>query len=92
MQYILARVSACLLSAGVVLETLLGWPLWLSITVLLSITFLYVLLGGMAAVIYTEVMQTGVLILASVLLTILSLGEVIAVTHFSQHTVSVSLK
>jgi SSS family solute:Na+ symporter len=70
------RIATTLISGGLVLEVILGWNLWVSIFSLLFVTTLYVILGGMNAIVYTEILQTGVLIGGSVILFALALDKV----------------
>ena len=74
--YVLTKISVTLFAGGVVMRAVTGFDFWTSAAILVVITGLYVIFGGLRAVIYTEVMQTVVLILGSVLLTVLGLSAV----------------
>ena len=74
--YVLTKISVTLFAGGVVLNAVTGWNFWTSAVVLIVITGLYTILGGLRAVIYTEVMQAVVLILGSLVLMIVGLNAV----------------
>ncbi len=74
--YVLTKISVTLFAGGVVLRAVTGWNFWTSATVLIVITGLYTIMGGLRAVIYTEVMQAVVLILGSATLVIVGLVHV----------------
>jgi len=85
--YVLTKISVTLFAGGVVLNAVTGWNFWTSAVVLIVITGLYTILGGLRAVIYTEVMQAVVLILGSAVLMIVGLH---AVGGWSELTAKVS--
>src|SRR3989441_10025517 len=66
--YVLTKISVTLFAGGVVMREVTGFGVWTSAVILIVITGLYTVLGGLRAVIYTEVMQAGVLIVGSVTL------------------------
>ncbi len=74
--YVLTKISVTLFAGGVVLRAVTGWNFWTSAVVLIIVTGLYTILGGLRAVIYTEVMQAVVLILGSATLVIVGLVHV----------------
>lgn len=74
--YVITKISVTLLAGGLLLHTILGWDMITSAIVLVIITGLYTIAGGLSAVIYTELIQTVVLIGGAILLTILGLNEV----------------
>jgi SSS family solute:Na+ symporter len=74
--YVLTKISVTLFAGGVVVRALTGWNVWQSATAIVVATGLYTIAGGLRAVIYTEVMQTIVLIAGSALLTVLGLHAV----------------
>ncbi len=49
-------------AAAIVLSVCLGIPLWLTIVIIGVVTIIYDTIGGMAAVVYSDVIQMGVLI------------------------------
>jgi SSS family solute:Na+ symporter len=74
--YVLTKISVTLFAGGVVLRAVTGWNFWTSAVVLIVVTGLYTILGGLRAVIYTEVLQAVVLILGSATLLIVGLVHV----------------
>jgi SSS family solute:Na+ symporter len=74
--YVLTKISVTLYAGGVVMRAVTGWNVYTSAIVLIAVTGLYTVLGGLRAVIYTEVMQAVVLIIGSATLAILGLNAV----------------
>ncbi|HYN82542.1 MAG TPA: sodium:solute symporter [Gemmatimonadaceae bacterium] len=74
--YVLTKISVTLFAGGIVMRAVTGLDFWTSAAILVVITGLYVIFGGLRAVIYTEVMQTLVLIVGAVVLTFVGLGAV----------------
>ena len=60
-----------LFSGAIFIQTALGWNLYLSIVVLLVITGLYTITGGLAAVIYTDTVQTFVMLGGAIVMMVL---------------------
>lgn len=75
--YVLTKISVALYSGGVVLRALTGIDnLWMGPLSMLLLTGLYVSVGGMAAVIWTEVLQAVILVVGGVALAVLALHRV----------------
>jgi SSS family solute:Na+ symporter len=74
--YVLTKISVTLFAGGVVMRAVTGFDFWTSAAILIVITGLYVIFGGLRAVIYTEVMQAVVLILGSITLMFIGLNAV----------------
>lgn len=74
--YVLTKVSVTIYAGGIVVSELLGIPFWYGAIGVVVFTGIYTVVGGMKAVIYTETLQTIVLILGSVIITFLGLQEV----------------
>jgi len=74
--YILTKISVTLFAGGLLLNQILGWNMITSAIVMVVITGIYSIAGGLSAVIYTELIQTVVLIGGAVVLTIMGLNEV----------------
>jgi SSS family solute:Na+ symporter len=74
--YVLTKISVTLFAGGVVMRAVTGLDMWTSATVLIVITGLYTIFGGLRAVIYTEVLQAVVLIVGSAALMFLGLQSV----------------
>jgi SSS family solute:Na+ symporter len=71
--YVLTKISVTLWAGGVVVRAVTGWNFFTSAAILIVVTGLYTIFGGLRAVIYTEVLQAVVLILGSATLAILGL-------------------
>ncbi|SFO29365.1 solute:Na+ symporter, SSS family [Pseudonocardia ammonioxydans] len=65
-----------LFSLGLVLEALLGWPLYVAIPVAAVVVLGYISLGGLSAAIYTEVLQFFVILALLIPLTVAGLNRV----------------
>ena len=74
--YVFTKISVQLYAASVVLERVAGWSLWKTAIVLVIATGVYTIAGGLAAVIYTDMVQTMILIIGAVLLTVIGLDKV----------------
>jgi solute:Na+ symporter, SSS family len=75
--------AAAVLIAGVnlyalalVINALIGWPIWLSIVVSAAFVLAYITLGGLSGAIYNEVLQFFVIIAGLVPLVIIGLKDV----------------
>src|SRR5437660_220189 len=79
--YIFTKISVQLYAASVVLERVASWKLWETGVVLVIVTGIYTVAGGLAAVIYTDTVQTLILITGAVALTIIGLGRVGGLEH-----------
>ena len=80
--YIFTKVSVTVYAGALVFKTLLpdtfGSPdnaFWVGAFVTVILTGIYTILGGLRAVIYTEVAQTGILLLGSFFITFYGLRE-----------------
>ncbi|MFH1882487.1 MAG: sodium/solute symporter [Planctomycetota bacterium] len=60
--YMIGRVAVILYLAGLLLSTFVSWNIGVVIIVIGLITIIYTLLGGMEAVIWTDVMQSVIMI------------------------------
>ncbi|XP_077016278.1 sodium/glucose cotransporter 1-like isoform X2 [Tamandua tetradactyla] len=66
--YIFSRISVEIFSGTVLMKLVLGLDVYLAILSLLAVASIYTITGGFAAVVYTDVLQTSVILLGSVLL------------------------
>ena len=74
--YVLTKVSITIYAGGIVVSELLEIPFWYGAIGIVLFTGVYTVIGGLKAVIYTETLQTIVLIFGSVVITVLGLQEV----------------
>ncbi len=73
--YVFTKISVSVYAGALVLETILGWNIWIGATVLIVATGIYTIFGGLKAVIYTDFLQAGVLIGGGALLTFLAVSQ-----------------
>ncbi|MEX2157635.1 MAG: sodium:solute symporter [Gemmatimonadales bacterium] len=71
--YVLTKISVTLYAGALVVREVTGFGMWTSAAAIVIVTGAYTIAGGLRAVIYTEVAQSLVMILGSLLLTILGL-------------------
>ncbi|XP_049997293.1 sodium/glucose cotransporter 1 isoform X4 [Alexandromys fortis] len=74
--YILTKISADIFSGALFINLALGLDIYLAIFILLAITALYTITGGLAAVIYTDALQTAIMLVGSCILTGFAFTEV----------------
>src|SRR5215472_14069080 len=79
--YIFTKISVQLYAASVVLERIAGWSLVKTAIVLVIATGIYTVAGGLAAVIYTDTVQTLISITGAVALTVIGLHRVGGLEH-----------
>lgn len=73
--YVVTKISVSLYAGALVLRAVVGWDFYTSATVMVLATGVYTVFGGLAAVIYTELLQAVVLVLGAVALTLIGLNE-----------------
>jgi SSS family solute:Na+ symporter len=74
--YIFTKISVHLYAAAIVLQRVVSWDQWTVAIVLLVATGIYTIAGGLAAVIYTDLVQTIILLLGALALTLIGLDKV----------------
>src|SRR5438105_1172992 len=74
--YIFTKISVHLYAAAVVLERVVGWSPLTAAIILVVATGIYTIAGGLAAVIYTDLVQTLILISGAVILSFIGLHRV----------------
>ncbi|MGI5159871.1 sodium:solute symporter family protein [Microbispora sp. CA-102843] len=73
-QILIAGIN--LYALALIMDAMLGWPLWLSIIVSAAIVLAYITLGGLSSAIYNEVMQFFVIVAGLVPVVIIGLTRV----------------
>src|SRR6187402_3583785 len=73
-QVLIAGVN--LYALALVLDALLGWPLWVSIVIGAAIVLTYISIGGLSSAIYNEVLQFFVILAGLIPITIIGLVKV----------------
>eukprot|EP01138_Halocafeteria_seosinensis_P007406 gb/GECG01007571.1/.p1 GENE.gb/GECG01007571.1/~~gb/GECG01007571.1/.p1 ORF type:complete len:657 (+),score=48.91 gb/GECG01007571.1/:1-1971(+) len=74
--YIVSRVSASLFCGAIIMESTLGLGMWTSVAILLLFTGVFTMIGGLAAIIHVEVINTILLVVGGSLTTALVMHEV----------------
>ena len=74
--YVLTKISVTIAAGGIVFETLLGINFWTGTLIVVVATGIYTLIGGLRAVLYTDLMQMFVLVAGSIAVTVTGLYAV----------------
>src|ERR1700676_4652914 len=74
--YIFTKISVHLYAAAIVLERVVGWSPMTAAIILVVATGIYTIAGGLAAVIYTDLVQTLILLAGAIALTFIGLDKV----------------
>uniref|UniRef100_A0A8B9ZL42 Solute carrier family 5 member 9 n=1 Tax=Anas platyrhynchos TaxID=8839 RepID=A0A8B9ZL42_ANAPL len=74
--YIFTKISTDIFSGALFIQISLGWNLYLSTVVLLAVTAVYTIAGGLTAVIYTDALQTLIMILGALVLMFIGFEKV----------------
>ncbi|KAG7263248.1 hypothetical protein CRUP_038643 [Coryphaenoides rupestris] len=74
--YIFTKISVDMYAGAVFIQSALQWNLYLAVGLLLCITAVYTVAGGLAAVIYTDALQTGIMLAGALTLMVFSFAEV----------------
>ncbi len=83
LEYVFVEVAAVLYLGGLAVHTLLNINIMASVAVLAAITGAYTIAGGLRAVIWTEMLQLGVLLGGGVTLAFATIRKVGAIQHMS---------
>src|SRR5687768_4502595 len=73
--YIFTKISVSLYAGALVLRQVVGWDFYTSAIIMVVATGVYTIFGGLAAVIYTELLQAVVLLIGAIVLTLLGLEQ-----------------
>ncbi|XP_053561931.1 sodium/myo-inositol cotransporter [Bombina bombina] len=74
--YIFTKLSVDLYSGALFIQESLGWNLYLSVMLLIGMTALLTVTGGLVAVIYTDTLQALLMIIGALTLSIISFVEI----------------
>ncbi|KAG7476642.1 hypothetical protein MATL_G00085100 [Megalops atlanticus] len=74
--YVFTKISADMFSGAIFINQALGLNIYLAVVLLLLITALYTVTGGLAAVIYTDTLQTIIMVVGSFILMGFAFNEV----------------
>ncbi|XP_069353434.1 probable glucose sensor protein SLC5A4 isoform X2 [Eulemur rufifrons] len=78
------RISADIFSGAIFIKVALGLDLYLAIFILLAVTALYSITGGLASVIYTDTLQTIIMLIGSFILMGFAFAEVGGYESFTE--------
>ncbi|XP_036694280.1 sodium/glucose cotransporter 5 isoform X2 [Balaenoptera musculus] len=73
---VFTKISMDLYAGALFVHICLGWSFYLSTILTLTITALYTIAGGLAAVIYTDALQTLIMMVGAVILTVKAFEQI----------------
>ena len=71
--YVLTKISVTIAAGGIVFTTLMGIEFWTGALIVVIITGIYTVLGGLRAVLYTDMVQMFILIGGAITVTVVGL-------------------
>jgi SSS family solute:Na+ symporter len=82
--YLLTKILVALFAGGLLLNRLLGLDMYTSAVIMVVITGVYTIIGGLSAVIYTSVIQSFLLVVGALILTLIGLSEIGGIAALQQ--------
>ncbi|PXX30583.1 sodium/solute symporter [Arenibacter sp. ARW7G5Y1] len=79
-------LGGTLYAGGIIVSQMIGWPLWISVTVLMVIAMSFTITGGLTAVVYTDTFQMILLIISSIGLLVMGINAVGGITVLYEST------
>jgi SSS family solute:Na+ symporter len=73
---VIIHIAFSFLAGGIVLKTLFGVDMYISVIVIAVLTGIYTIIGGLRAVVITESIQTIVLLTGAIIITILCFNKI----------------
>ena len=73
--YVLTKISVTVAAGGIVFQALMGLDFWVGALLVVVATGIYTVMGGLRAVLYTDVLQAVVLLTGASAVTIIGLNE-----------------
>uniref|UniRef100_K1RFI5 Sodium/myo-inositol cotransporter 2 n=1 Tax=Magallana gigas TaxID=29159 RepID=K1RFI5_MAGGI len=73
---IITKISVDVYAGSVFVQQALGWNTYISIAAILVVTAVYTVIGGLAAVIFTDTLQTIIMLIGSTTLSVLAFVKV----------------
>ncbi|XP_071481431.1 sodium/myo-inositol cotransporter 2-like [Diadema antillarum] len=74
--YVFTKISVDIFAGAVFIQQAFNWNIYASIFILLAVTAVYTITGGLAAVIYTDTLQSFIMVIGGVALMIISFVEI----------------
>ncbi|MBD3219922.1 sodium/solute symporter [bacterium] len=73
--YVLTKISVTVAAGGIVFQALMGLDFWVGALLVVTATGIYTVMGGLRAVLYTDVLQAVVLLVGASAVTVIGLRE-----------------
>lgn len=83
--YVLTKISVTIAAGGIVFESLMGIEFWTGALIVVIITGIYTVLGGLRAVLYTDLVQMFILIGGAVTVTVVGLTKLGGIDELYNH-------
>jgi SSS family solute:Na+ symporter len=83
--YVLTKISVTIAAGGIVFESLMGIEFWTGALIVVIITGIYTVLGGLRAVLYTDMVQMFILIGGAITVTVVGLVKLGGVEELYNH-------
>ncbi|XP_073400466.1 sodium/glucose cotransporter 4 isoform X2 [Dendrobates tinctorius] len=74
--YIVTKISTDIYSGALFIQVSLGWNIYLATVILLVVTAIYTVAGGLTAVIYTDTLQTVIMVVGAFILMFISFDKI----------------
>ncbi|XP_059158991.1 sodium/glucose cotransporter 4-like [Physella acuta] len=74
--YVLIKISSEMFSGAIFMQQIMGWNLYACVAIILLITGVYTVVGGLTAVIYTDTLQAVILLIGATILFVIALVDV----------------
>ncbi|CAI9570739.1 unnamed protein product [Staurois parvus] len=74
--YILTKISTDIYAGALFIQVALGWDIYLSTIILVVVTAIFTIAGGLTAVIYTDTLQAIIIVIGALTLTFISFHKV----------------
>ncbi|KAM3915767.1 sodium/glucose cotransporter 4 isoform 2-T2 [Leptodactylus fuscus] len=74
--YIFTKISTDIYSGALFIQVSLGWNIYLATVILLVVTAIYTVAGGLSAVIYTDTLQTVIMVVGAFVLMFISFDKI----------------
>ena len=80
--FMACNIGIMLLASAKMMQSLFGWEMWFSILLMATLVGFYTSFGGLAAVVYTDVLQCVILIGGCLLLVVFGLWQLGGISEF----------
>ncbi|XP_046859690.1 sodium/glucose cotransporter 5-like [Xenia sp. Carnegie-2017] len=74
--YVFTKISVDIYAGSLYFREATGTNIYISAVIILAITALYVILGGLEAVTYTDVLQCAIMLIGAIVLTVIGFNEI----------------